>query len=241
MKITRTIFVTTILTLMAFGAVVYTSCRKDRCKRVVCQNGGTCNDGFCFCPSGYTGTYCQIANVSSIAFKNTTFTPVTIIIKGIEYTVDTGKTITFTGSNGERLRPTARTKGLYGMNVTIPMPDGKDSTLLYFPARYTNFIELKIPKEYFFLTVTNNNPTEPEVSMVYVNTQLAADSTLDVVTLPTPIKNTGKPFHIGYYRAYVDSKVRLEKTPRVWNYSNLFGPVATAVLKENQYYNAVLP
>jgi hypothetical protein len=32
---------------------------KDNCDGVLCQNGGTCNDGFCECPSGYGGPLCQ--------------------------------------------------------------------------------------------------------------------------------------------------------------------------------------
>ncbi len=47
------------LTLGAFGVVTYTSCTKDACKGVVCNNGGTCVSGSCSCPSGYEGTNCQ--------------------------------------------------------------------------------------------------------------------------------------------------------------------------------------
>lgn len=47
------------LTLSTFGAVLYTSCSKDKCKDVVCQNGGTCKDGDCVCTTGYEGTNCE--------------------------------------------------------------------------------------------------------------------------------------------------------------------------------------
>jgi hypothetical protein len=48
-----------LLTISAFGAVVYTSCNKDECKDVVCQNGGTCSEGKCTCPTGFEGTNCE--------------------------------------------------------------------------------------------------------------------------------------------------------------------------------------
>jgi hypothetical protein len=229
MKLTKSIFITAILTLLTFSAIVYTSCRKDRCKRVVCQNGGTCTDGFCYCPSGYTGTYCQIANVSSIAFKNKTFTPVKIIVKGIEYSVDSGKTITFTGGHGETLEATASTRGYYGVNVPIPIKPK------VFPVRNTEYIDLNVGTEYFFLMATDSNATVPEISLVYVNYK-QRDSSLDVVTLPTPIKNTGKTHHIGYYKAYTDTKIRLEKTPDYWTFNK---PLRDTLLI-NQYYNAIV-
>jgi hypothetical protein len=48
-----------ILTVSAFGATLYTSCNKDKCKDVVCQNGGTCSEGNCSCATGYEGTNCE--------------------------------------------------------------------------------------------------------------------------------------------------------------------------------------
>lgn len=50
-----------ILTVSAFGATLYTSCNKDKCKDVVCQNGGTCSEGTCTCVTGYEGTNCETA------------------------------------------------------------------------------------------------------------------------------------------------------------------------------------
>lgn len=48
------------LTVSAFCAVLYSSCTKDPCKDVTCQNGGTCNDGKCTCTTGFEGTNCEI-------------------------------------------------------------------------------------------------------------------------------------------------------------------------------------
>jgi hypothetical protein len=59
MKSFKQIALSAFLTISAFGAVVYTSCNKDECKDVVCQNGGTCSEGKCTCPTGYDGTNCE--------------------------------------------------------------------------------------------------------------------------------------------------------------------------------------
>jgi hypothetical protein len=35
------------------STITLTSCKKDACEGVTCQNGGTCNNGSCNCPDGY--------------------------------------------------------------------------------------------------------------------------------------------------------------------------------------------
>ena len=35
----------------------------DPCEAVVCQNGGTCNEGICDCPDGYSGENCEIQDL----------------------------------------------------------------------------------------------------------------------------------------------------------------------------------
>ncbi len=64
MKSIRNIAFSALLTFGAFGAITYTSCNKDECKDVVCQNGGTCNEGNCDCPTGYEGTSCETKSVT---------------------------------------------------------------------------------------------------------------------------------------------------------------------------------
>lgn len=55
----KTIFLSALSTLIAFSAVTYTSCTPDKCKSVVCANGGVCNNGACLCASGYEGAQCE--------------------------------------------------------------------------------------------------------------------------------------------------------------------------------------
>ncbi len=59
MRSIKHIALSAVLTFSAFGAVMYTSCSKDECKDVVCQNGGTCAEGKCTCTTGYEGTNCE--------------------------------------------------------------------------------------------------------------------------------------------------------------------------------------
>jgi hypothetical protein len=59
MKSFKQIALSAFITISAFGAVLYTSCNKDECKDVVCQNGGTCSGGTCTCPTGVGGTNCE--------------------------------------------------------------------------------------------------------------------------------------------------------------------------------------
>ena len=55
---TQVIF-TMLITLAAFSVVTYTACKQDKCKGIVCLNGGACQDGACVCPSAYNGTHCE--------------------------------------------------------------------------------------------------------------------------------------------------------------------------------------
>jgi hypothetical protein len=55
----RSILLSALLTIGVFGAVTYSSCVLDKCSSVTCQNGGSCKDGNCICPSGYTGSNCE--------------------------------------------------------------------------------------------------------------------------------------------------------------------------------------
>lgn len=55
----KNIAFSTLLAIGAFSAVTYTSCSKDDCEDVVCNNGGTCVGGSCACATGYEGSTCD--------------------------------------------------------------------------------------------------------------------------------------------------------------------------------------
>ena len=59
MKQIKNILLTALLTILVFSAVIYTSCHKDKCKDVVCLNKGVCDNGKCFCLTGYEGPRCD--------------------------------------------------------------------------------------------------------------------------------------------------------------------------------------
>jgi len=59
MKSIKHIVLAAFVTLGVFSAVLYTSCTKDACKDVTCNNGGTCSGGNCTCVTGYFGTSCD--------------------------------------------------------------------------------------------------------------------------------------------------------------------------------------
>ena len=69
----RNIALSALITIGGFSAITYTSCTKDECKDVVCQNGGTCVSGNCSCPTGYEGSNCQ--SLSTAKFIKTWTAP----------------------------------------------------------------------------------------------------------------------------------------------------------------------
>ena len=59
MKKSASILFAIVSVLMIFTTVVYTGCKKDKCKGISCSNGGSCKDGNCVCATGYAGSKCE--------------------------------------------------------------------------------------------------------------------------------------------------------------------------------------
>ena len=59
MRSIRFVALSALLTVGTISAVLYSSCTKDACKGVTCQNTGTCSGGTCTCPSGVGGFSCE--------------------------------------------------------------------------------------------------------------------------------------------------------------------------------------
>lgn len=55
----KTIILSALGAISAFGAVTYSSCTPDKCKSIVCAYDGVCKEGTCICPSGYEGFQCE--------------------------------------------------------------------------------------------------------------------------------------------------------------------------------------
>ena len=55
----KNIVITVLSTLTLFVAMVYSSCKPDKCKNVTCAYSGTCKDGGCICQIGYEGEHCE--------------------------------------------------------------------------------------------------------------------------------------------------------------------------------------
>ncbi len=45
--------------LFAVALSLFSAC-KDKCDSVACLNGGSCSEGICECPAGFSGTSCEI-------------------------------------------------------------------------------------------------------------------------------------------------------------------------------------
>ncbi|MCB0696041.1 MAG: calcium-binding EGF-like domain-containing protein [Chitinophagaceae bacterium] len=76
----RNIIIAAMITISSFSIALYTGCTKtDSCDNISCKNGGTCVNGACNCPTGYTGTLCETKkceanNTASVRFINKTGT-----------------------------------------------------------------------------------------------------------------------------------------------------------------------
>lgn len=55
----KTIVLSALGAISAFGALTYSSCKPDKCKSIVCAYGGVCKEGTCICPTGYEGYQCE--------------------------------------------------------------------------------------------------------------------------------------------------------------------------------------
>jgi hypothetical protein len=210
MKNTRFILSSIFVTLLSFGGVLYSSCTKDACKDITCQHGGSCVNGFCSCPSGYTGTYCETPNLTAVVFTNNTFTPVKITLNSVTKSVSAGKTISYYGNWGDTLRASATTQGNYGATVTW------NNIKKAYPIKDTVHYNINLPGSYFYLYVVNN--TLQEIKNVFVNYHMTGQETLDILSIPSHVT-----FGIGYYKLYYNSNVRLESDTafHYWEFNNL--------------------
>jgi hypothetical protein len=59
MRFWKPVLLTTFSFFAFVTTILYTACEKNPCNNVNCLNGGSCNNGFCRCPTGWENTQCQ--------------------------------------------------------------------------------------------------------------------------------------------------------------------------------------
>lgn len=193
----KSIGLTTIITLFAFLAIIYTSCIKDRvkalCSDVVCQNGGSCDSGLCICPAGYSGTYCQQKLPILIVYKNNTYTTIAMTINGSIDSIPTTDSYSITGQYGDIVTCSASTSGQYGSTITWTLNDS-------FPPYGTRVVNLDVDTNYFFLKFYND--WVPLINNITINYLLPQQTRISV-----NIPDDGNTYNIGYFVALANSNV----------------------------------
>ncbi len=188
---------TCLLTVSAFVAIMYTSsCRKDKCKGVVCQNTGLCSGGSCSCPTGYSGAHCEN---STITYQNNSFTDLNMTINGTAYVIPAGSYTDFVGVAGTSISVrNIYTGGGYGQ--FIDWVDFID----HFPTNGDHLTEpFNVAAGYVYLQIRNISLYN--INSLFVNYNAPGESH-EYPYLP----NDGVTYGIGYYSASTGSEILAE-------------------------------
>ncbi len=211
MKNLKTILLAALITTGVFSVAVFTACTKVNCNNVICQNGGSCANGVCSCPTGFSGTNCEVAALTVIKYTNNTFTPISITVNGKEGSIPVGGSISYTGKVNNAASGTAfTTAGANSLGTNVP--GGLLGVLINwqisnsFPATDTLKVPLDVGSTYFFLRVANKHSLD--IIDYNVNYQFSYGEVYGDVTIP---KN-GITYDLGYYLAYQQSTVHVQFT-----------------------------
>ncbi|MEN9522945.1 MAG: EGF-like domain [Bacteroidota bacterium] len=119
------LFAFAVMTVLSVASVTYlNSCKKDPCKDVVCNNGGTCVDGNCSCATGYEGTNCDAEMRTKFIVSSTSFTEA--CNGGSTYNITISKGTSISDVIIENLGNYACTSGSYTVKATV---DGTNLTI----------------------------------------------------------------------------------------------------------------
>jgi len=211
----QNVLLTVIALFTIFTATVYSSCIKDKCKDVSCQNGGSCSKGVCLCPLGYTGNRCEIRKPTSIVYRNNLFTPVTITANGNTQTIPINGSVTYVGYPGVALVVT----GNAYLASSSGAPIGETimiSQTQYFPDSATIEEQMNLGPNLFFLKVQNNSSSD--IVILSVNNG-AGVQTFYNITIP----HDGIVHSAGYFVSTGHSNVYLESlSMQTWTYPFAF-------------------
>lgn len=225
MKQFRSLLVAILAMVATFSAVLYTSCHKDPCSSVHCNNGGYCSGGGCVCSAGYVGSRCENLALTTITFYNNTQTRVTLAISGYNTVyVDAGSSISYDGYFGDQAIGTATTGGNLGAPISW--------NLVYnFPTNGELQVNINVSSDYFYLYLRNN--TFYTITDVNVNYLLSGYETYEYTIIPYD----GLLYGIGYYDAFTNSNLYFfdHTGTHQWSYANLHLPFT-----DNQTFTASL-
>ena len=153
-----------------FSAAVYTSCTKTAQCSAACLNGGSCNNGTCKCPSGFSGNQCQYTN---IVYRNPTYTYLLVTVsipkksnKDTSFIIAPSGTAMVQGTPGDTAWATGYTYGPVGPATVVgtgstPVQFGEtiewNGIYSVFLASGNQFVDFHVDSRYFFLQVNNQN------------------------------------------------------------------------------------
>ncbi len=212
MKHTKLTVITAIIMATISGIVIFSSCSKTSCGSIICQNGGTCSDGKCSCPTGYSGSLCQTRAKSAIQYVNNTFTPITIAVNGESKIIPVGSSVVYGGQYGLPASMNASTSGTSG-SLGISTDEAKIgltinwSQIDEFPISDTMRVPLDVGATYFFLKMKNTRSAN--ILNYYVNVNFI-DFTEATVLEHITVPNSGTTYNMGYYLGYVGSNVQAQ-------------------------------
>ncbi len=188
-----------------FSTYLFSGC-KDECADVFCLNGGTCTNGICLCPTGYSGINCENKTEVTLTFKNNTFTTVFLRVNGINKNILPGYSADIKGKPGENASGTAYTTAGRGETFTWAI----NST---FPES-VNTVAIDVNNDYFFVQIKNTS--SETITDLYINENLVSEKH-ESFSIPSD----GVTYNIGYYPAYTNSNAKIESFLYQWTWSNL--------------------
>lgn len=154
--------------------------------------------------------------LSTIILTNKTFSEVTATINGKTREIPFGDTIQVSGNPGSVITGTLAVSRLSLGGFQVGEFPNLPFTLTTFPSSGNMNYDINVPSNYFFLKIQNENPTKP-ILQFYVNYGLLSQR-LEKYYIPAGLTF---PYHLGYFKAFVNSNVRAENGTSYWSWPNL--------------------